>query len=618
MHGFGKLVLLNITLVLFFAGPAAAATGALPPLVHDIGISLFVASVLAFIAVRLKIPSIAAFLLAGILVGPVGLKLITEPANIETIAELGFIFLLFMIGLEIDVRKLLGSGKTIIVPGVLQYPLSILFGILVVKGLIWIGLGSGLAGPFDAVYFGIFIAGSSTLLVIKLFQEKYELDTESGRVSLGMLVFQDIWAIVILIMQPNFSSPEFMPVLISFGGIAALAGISWLLANGVMSRAFKWLAREPQMIFVGAIGWCFVIVFIGSSLDFVVHYFSDIQTNLSVGSGMSALIAGMTIAAQPYSREIIGKVGVVRDFFIVLFFVGLGMSVPAISDMDTIFIAFALAFFSLLSRQLIFFPLFYYTGGDQRLAQMTSIRLAQLSEFGLVIAYLGAQYGHLSPSFASAMIFGFVITALLTPTLYHNAYWIHKWMTPCFHMLGFREPKSELKEEGADADIVLLGFHRVASSLLHEIEKHRPELLPRILVIDFNVQIHPAIRKMGVKVRYGDLANEHTLQHAGVGKAKVIIATIPDDILRGISNEQLVQSVKSLNPEAVIIANAEQPFSAQNIYKAGADYVYMGRVNTARTLDEIIARTLDGSLHDYRQEQEDKHGKSHERSEVLH
>ncbi|MBL4907329.1 MAG: cation:proton antiporter [Sneathiella sp.] len=618
MRKVGKQSLFFAIFLLLSVGPAAASTGELPPLVHDIGISLFVASVLAFIAVRLKIPSIAAFLLAGILVGPVGLKLITEPENIETIAELGFIFLLFMIGLEIDVRKLLSSGKLIIVPGVLQYPLTILFGFIVVKGLVWIGLFNGLAGQYDALYFGIFIAGSSTLLVIKLFQERYELDTESGRVSLGILVFQDIWAIVVLIMQPNFSSPEVLPVLISFGGIAVLSGISYLLANSIVAQAFKWLAKEPQMIFVGALGWCFVIVFIGSSLDFVVQYLFDTQTTLSVGSGMSALIAGMAIAAQPYSREIIGKVGVVRDFFIVLFFVGLGMSVPAVPNLDIVLIAFALAFFSLLSRQLIFFPLFYFTGGDQRLAQMTSIRLAQLSEFGLVIAYLGAQYGHLSDTFSSAIIFGFVLTALLTPTLYHNAYWIHKWMIPCFQMLGFREPVEGVEKSDINADIVLLGFHRVASSLLHEIQRHHPELLPRILVIDFNVQIHPAIRKMGVNVRYGDLANEHTLQHAGVGKAKVIIATIPDDILRGITNEELVQSVKELNPEAIIISNAEQPFSAQDIYEAGADYVYLGRVNTARALDEIITRTLDGTLEDYRKEQEEKHGKSHERSEVLH
>jgi len=597
--------------------PAHAAGTALTPLVYDIGISLFAASLLAILFARLRIPSIAAFLVAGILVGPVGFKLITDPKNIDTIAELGFILLLFMIGIEIDVRKIARSGKMIIVSGILQYPLTVVFGFLVVKALIWIGLGTVLSGPYDALYFGIFIAGSSTLLVVKMFQENYELDTESGHLSLGILVFQDIWAIIVLTLQPTFDSPEIMTVLVSLSGMILLIGLSYILAKAVVTRAFKWLAKEPQMIFVGAIGWCFTIVFLGSSLDNLAHMLFDFDMTLSVGSGMSALIAGMTIAALPYSRDIIGKVGIVRDFFIVLFFVGLGMSVPALDNMLVPVIAVALAFFSLLSRQIIFFPLFYATGGDQRLAQVTAIRLAQLSEFGLVIAYLGSQLGHVSGDLSSAIIFGFVLTALLTPLLYRNAHSLYGFMAPILRKCGFPEPSEGVTEAEGDAEIVLLGFHRVASSLLHEISENRPELLKKILVIDFNVQIHPAIRRMGASVRYGDLASEQTLSHAGIDKAKVVVATIPDDILRGITNQKLVQVIRQINPEAVIISNAEQPLSAKDVYDSGADYVYMGRVNTARALDEIIERTLDGTLHDFREEQEEKHGKSHERSEIL-
>ncbi|MFT6557535.1 NAD-binding protein, partial [Sneathiella sp.] len=116
----------------------------------------------------------------------------------------------------------------------------------------------------------------------------------------------------------------------------------------------------------------------------------------------------------------------------------------------------------------------------------------------------------------------------------------------------------------------------------------------------------------------GDLASEQTLSHSGIEKAKVVVATISDDILRGTSNHKLVQTIRQINPDAIVISNAEQPLNAKDIYEAGADYVYMGRVNTARALEEIIERTLDGTLSDYRQEQEEKHGKSHERSEILH
>ncbi len=342
------------------------------------------------------------------------------------------------------------------------------------------------------------------------------------------------------------------------------------------------------------------------------------QTSLAVGSGMSSLIAGMTIATLPYAHDISAKVGIVRDFFIVLFFVGLGMGIPEIKDVDVLIIAALLVVFSMLARQLIFMPLFYATGGDRRLAQISAVRLAQVSEFALVIAYLGGQAGHISETFSSAVIIAFVITALLTPLLFEHAYKIYGKLGPIFDRLGFREPVINEETDAHSADIVLLGFHRVASSLLHEISAHRPELMRRIMVIDFNVQIHPAIRKMGATVRYGDLASEQTLRHAGLDNASVVIATVPDEILKGTNNRSLVKMLRQINDKAVIISNAEAPSAAKELYELGADYVYMSRVDTAHALDKLIARTLEGSLAEFREEQERAHGKVHERAEVLH
>ena len=163
----------TLGLLLALISPAAwAAGGEMPSLVHDIGISLLVAGALGVIFTRLKIPSIAAFLLAGILIGPIGLKQVTDPENIDTIAQLGFILLLFLIGLEIDFKKILGSGKAIILSGLLQYPLTILFGIVATKLMLMLGIGGTVlsGSPQAALYMGVIIAGSSTLLVVKLFQ----------------------------------------------------------------------------------------------------------------------------------------------------------------------------------------------------------------------------------------------------------------------------------------------------------------------------------------------------------------------------------------------------------------------------------------------------------------
>ncbi|HVZ13254.1 MAG TPA: cation:proton antiporter, partial [Bauldia sp.] len=148
------------------ASPAAAAENELPPLVHDIGIGVFLSGVLAILFARIKIPPIAGYILAGIVAGPLGLKLVTDSASIDTIAELGFVLLLFVIGLEMDVGKIIKSGRTILLTGAFQYPLIIVFGFLVATVLSFVGF-AGLLGPLGPLYVGFVIGGSSTLLVVK-------------------------------------------------------------------------------------------------------------------------------------------------------------------------------------------------------------------------------------------------------------------------------------------------------------------------------------------------------------------------------------------------------------------------------------------------------------------
>ncbi len=303
----------------------------MPPLVRDIGYSLLLAGVLAVVFTRFRIPSIAAFLAAGILAGPLGMKLVTDPANIDTIAQLGFVLLLFVIGLEIDLRQILGSGRTVLIGGLLQYPLTILFGVGVAYLLLWLGIGAGLLGetPFVPLYIGILIAGSSTLLVVQLFAVSFSLDTVAGRTCLSLLIFQDIWAIIIIALQPSFADPAIGPVVASLGGIVLLAAIAAFTAHFVTRPAFGWIAKAPELILVAALAWCFIVLMVGMSLDLPFQLVAGVNPHISVGAGMGALIAGASLASSPFSTEMVSKVGVVRDFFIVLFFVGLGMTIPS-------------------------------------------------------------------------------------------------------------------------------------------------------------------------------------------------------------------------------------------------------------------------------------------------
>ncbi len=605
--------------LLCFAGPALAAGGEMPSLVHDIGISLLTAGLIALIFNRFKIPSIAAFLLAGIIVGPIGLEQVTDPVNVDTIAQLGFILLLFLIGLEIDFKKIFGSGKAITLSGLLQYPLTIAFGALCVKAMIFLGIGAELlqSSPYSALYMGVIIAGSSTLLVVKLFQEHFELDTEPGRLSLGMLIFQDIWVIIVILIQPNLENPELMPILMSFAGIAVLSVFSIMLAQMVFEVCFEWIAKSPELTLTAALAWCFTVVFFGANIDVIAELVFDVNPHMAVGAGMSALIAGACIANLPSATEVITKVSVVKDFFITLFFVALGISIPAPDGWGVIVLAVALAIIAILARQFVFFPLFYFTGVDQRNAQVASIRLAQISEFGLVIAFLGVHHGHLSATLSSAVIFAFIITALATPIMYGKAYEIHRWMQPALEKLGFKAPPEMAADDGQAYQLALLGFHRHASSLLSDLHEHNPDLVRQTLVVDFNVAIHPRIAATGATVKYGDLSNSETLHHLGLAQSRVVICTIPDDLLRGITNRELVAMVREMNPGAVIIANGISFEEVDKVYLAGADYVYMARLESAAALGEAIGEALSDRIDVFREQNIDRHRLRTGRKEVL-
>lgn len=604
-------------LLLAAALPAAASSGELPPLVHDIGIAVFLSGVLAILFARIRFPAIAGYILGGLVAGPLALKLVTDSANIDTIAQLGFVLLLFVIGLEIDITKILKSGRTIVVTGALSVPSIALFGFVVAKLLALIGLGALIGTGLGPVYVGLVISVSSTLLVVKLFQEAFELDTVPGRISLGILVMEDLWAIIIIILQPNLQHPEIVPILQSFAGILVLAALAFLFSRTVFPIAFRWIAKMPEIILVGAIGWCFAIVFLGASFDWLAEHFLGWHTHLSVGAGMGALMAGATIASLPYSIEIITKVSVVKDFFVTLFFVGLGLSIPEPGGPAVFILALAIAAAAIAARQLIIFPLLYLAGADQRNAEVTAVRMAQISEFSLVVIFLGITLGHVTRDLATAVILAFVVTALVTTPLFHNAYRIHAWLSPTLVRLGFKEPPEAARSDEREWRLAILGFHRIASSLLFNFSRDDPPLVRDTLVIDFAVALHDKIRRLGAHVEYGDLSNPDTLHHAGVDRARVVVSTVSDDLMRGTNNAKLVAAVRKLNPHAVIIANAVNLGDVATIYASGADYVFMSRLDSAAALAEAIGMALNGTLAEYRTAREQEHGRPGTRDEVL-
>jgi len=563
--------------------PLLAAENGDSTLVSSVGIAIIAATVMSFAGHVLKQPLLLAYIVAGVFIGPnMGFGLVANLNDIETIAHIGLILLLFLIGLEIDIKKLRESGKSLIVSGLFQFIICFFLGM----GFFFL-LGYGIGGGrYDLFYLAACCALSSTAIVVKLLYGKFEIDTLAGRITLGILVFQDIWAIILLGIQPNLSNPQILMILFSFVKGAVLVAISLLLSKYVLPRLFRTVSKIPELVLVSSLGWCFFVCGLASYLDLSLE--------------MGALIAGIAISTFPYNIDVMAKVVNIRDFFVTLFFVGLGMQIPnPLGNPGILATAGIVSIFLVASRFFSVYPLLYLLKNGNRISILTSINLAQISEFSLVITALGIKVGHIGQDVMSVVIFVFVITSILSTYMIKYSDSLQKALGAGLQKIGLKDigAHSEKGGEPSDREIAILGFHRTASSLLTEImdtDRKTPlgRLKDKIVVVDFNPEVRSTLQAMGVEVIYGDIGHIDTLHHAGIHGAKLVISTVPDSILVGTDNLKFIRQIKNISPGAKIIVTAESVQKALKMYTEGADYVFMPRIITAKHLIIMIDRIL--------------------------
>lgn len=570
-------------------------------LIRDITFCILFAWGLGLLAHFFRQPLILAYLIAGFVIGPFGMGWVKSQESISVISELGLIFMLFMIGLEIDLKKIVRAGRVILFAAGGQLVGGCVLGIA-----FFMGIGLSMGGGFDALYLTIACALSSTVIIVKVLYEKRELDTLPGRITLGVLVLQDIFAILFLAVQPSLANLEVSVILLSVGRVGVLVATALVLSRYVLPRLFHQIARRPELILLGALAWCFLI--------------GEIAEQLHLSREMGSLVAGVSLSTFPYALDVTAKVTTLRDFFITLFFVALGMTIP-IPSLSVIGLALVIAAFTVISRVVTTFTPLYLMKQGLRASLLPAINLAQISEFSLVVIQTGVVAGHIQTQTASAASFAFVILAVLSTFAIMRSDQITRASIGPLKRIGFRDLDHVHAHDAGHEDghgearrVVILGFFRAASALLSEIERRNPGFLDQLTVIDFNPNVFRTLADRGLHVIYGDISNVDTLVHAGVGKAEIIILSVPDSLLKGADNEKLVRHVRTLNPTAKIVATADLLAGVADLYAAGADYVTVTRISDAHELYTVIEAADAGLLEDKRAELD---AQLAERREVL-
>lgn len=560
--------------------------------IRNIAVAMVAASGVGFLMKLLRQPLLLGYILGGVVVGPVGLRLITGREEIQTLSEIGLILLLFMIGLEIDLKKMLQAGRLVVLTGAIQFPISL----AVAVGLFWLLRAAGVPfgeGTYPILYLAVAVSISSTMIVVKLLYDKQELDTLAGRITVGILVFQDIWAIIVLAVQPNLANPELLQLARTFGAGALLVVASLLASRYLLPHIFRVIAKVPELMLVLSLGWCFLVGLVAA------------QPAVGLSMEMGALIAGVALATFPYNLDVNAKVLNIRDFFITLFFVSLGMQIPTPTG-GALAVAGVASVVLLATRFLGIFAVLHVQKAGHFVSLLPAINLSQMSEFSLVILAIGVGFGHITGELLTVAIWTFAFMAVGSTYLIAASHPVERLLSRVLRSVGLRDLGSSVSEvkRAGERSVVMLGFFRIANAFLEEVAHRDQHLLEKLKVVDFNPEMRKRLASVGIPVVYGDISNPETLHHAHIEHAEVVISTVPDSVLRGTSNAKLLKVLKELCPHAEVIVTAETPEQALALYEGGADYVLQPNALAGNDLVTAIEQALRGSSQGMRLEAE--------------
>lgn len=551
----------------------------------QLGLIVILAALAALTLRLLKQPHILAYILVGILVTPI-FKIITNTGIIESISTIGIAFLLFIVGMEMDFKKLKNVALVSTGGGLIQIVVLFFIGFLVSLLLGFTNI--------EAIYIALLISFSSTMLVVKLLSDNREINTLHGRIVVGILVVQDIVAILALSILASINGFNWVLMGVALFKFGALFGIAYLSNKFIFPWLFKFAAEYQELLLITSLAVCFSFSMAASYLGF----------SIAIG----AFVAGLTLGNLEYNFDIIGKVKSLKDFFSMLFFVSLGMSLSlgVIKQQWVPLIVITLLVILVKPAiSLVTCVLFKYT---KKPAFLTSISLAQIGEFSLILAAQGLLLGHISNSLFSIVVVVTLLTMILSTYFIKYDNWLYNLFEHPLRMFDFFTSEGmEFVPTDVKPKIILCGHNRIGYSILEELKSVKKE----VLVIDYNPEIISHLMKEGYHCIYGDVADEEIVEKMNLKNISLLISTVPEikDSLF------IIHKVKSVNRHVKVIVTASDIDESTKLYSAGADYVilphFLGGEHVAKLITGV--RTGKVKLHE-----EKKHHLLHLRERKEH
>ncbi len=532
----------------------------------DLAVVVLIAAVLSVIAKLFKQPLLLAYMATGFLVAQFGLFDI-DIANSETFhvfSNLGVMFLLFLVGLEINYTSLRLIGRTAILVGIGQIVFTALIGFLIALAL---GFQS-----LPAIYIAIALTFSSTIVIVKLLSDKKDLNSLYGKISIGFLLVQDVVAILLLVVLSGIEHGSGLAWQGIIGtilkGLILFALMIWL-GRKALPHLFDKIARSQELLFLVSLMWVFLVAAVVSKIGFSIE--------------IAGFLAGLALANSSENHQIAYKIRPLRDFFIVIFFVLLGslLGLSNLAGLSTSILIFSL--FVLIGNPLIVLIIMGLMGYRKRTSFMAGVTVAQISEFSLILAALGLKLGHISDSHLALITAVGVLTITLSTYMVVYNHQIFSALKDFLSIFERRKMKVlDLDKGAAKKSVVLIGCHRTGQNIARSIKKED------LLIVDFDPDIIEVLKKENYDCLLGDTNDEEILGKIDQSGAKLIISTSPDLEDNLMLIESFNNQVNKIKPKLVIRAETER--EAKILYQKGVDYVLLPHFTSGQYLAKAIIK----------------------------
>lgn len=526
-----------------------------------------------FLFHQLRLPSIAGFLVAGALIGPHGLNLISDIETVQVLAEIGIVLLLFTIGIEFSLKHLVSLRRLLLVAAPIQVGGVIAIALLV-------GLSAGLPAP-QAIFWGFLLSLSSTAIVLKALAASGDSDSPYGRATIGILVFQDLAVVPMILLTPILASPSdgaLVSILLTLGESILVVGCivagAWFAVPMLLEHIVR--SRSRELFLLTVIVMCLGIAWLTS------------LGGLSLALG--AFIAGLVISESEYSHQAIAEVLPFRDSFNSLFFVSIGILMDWRILMEYPIVVVGLLILVLLVKFLTGAAAVLAVSMPPRSAVMTGIALAQVGEFSFILAQVGQDDKLLSGApyqiFLAVSVCSMIITPLLMQLSPHigrrleAVQRLHHWFPgqTTAHVLETEGRHLRIKDH-----VIIVGYGlngRNLARVLGETE------VPYI-ALDLDGETVRREAAHGLPLYYGDATNPNVLRHVKVEDARVLVVAISDPFMA----RRTVQVARSLNAKIHIVVRTRYLRELEELHQLGADDVVPEEFETSIEIFALVLRT---------------------------